>query len=370
MSAPERASGKRHIVFVVAGLGAGGAERVISVISTAWATRGWRVTILAFDDPNDPIYHVFDPAVTIVRRGLPAGRGPLRSLLTQGRRIWAIRRRLAQMQPDVVVSFLTKINVLTLLATIGTRHRVIVSERNNPHAQRASPAWNALLVRLYPRAQAVIMQTKASISCVPIKARARMRVIHNPIFMASSSGATDLPVLTSVGRLTHQKGFDLLIAAFSAVARLHPAWTLRIWGEGEMRGALERQIADLGLAYRIDLPGTSRTPGAWVQQASAMVLSSRYEGFPNVLGEAMAAGLPVIAFDCDFGPSEMITHGIDGLLVSTGDVGAMAHALDQLMSDRTLRNRLGTAARAAASRFAPEKIIAQWDALIEDVMLR
>lgn len=368
MTGPEQVLGRRHIVFVIAGLGPGGAERVISMISAAWVARGWRVTILAFDNPNDPIYHAFDPAVRIVRLGMAPGGGPLRGLLTQGRRMKAIRRRLGQERPDVVISFLTKINVLTLLATTGTRHRVVVSERNNPQAQQANPAWNALLARLYPRAKAVVMQTRASVACIPPSARGRMRVIHNPVTMAPLSVQMDMRVLTSVGRLTHQKGFDLLITAFSAVARLHPAWSLHIWGEGDRRSALERQIAELGLTHRILLPGTSKSPGAWVQQASAMVLSSRYEGFPNVLGEAMAAGLPVISFDCDFGPSEIITHDMDGLLVSTGDVGAMAQALDRLMADSNLRGRLGEAARISAARFAPEKIMAQWDALIEDVM--
>lgn len=368
MADPAKILERRHIVFVIAGLGAGGAERVLGMISAAWVARGWRVTILAFDNPKDPVYHAFDPAVRIVRLGMAPGGGPLRSLLTQGRRIRAIRWRLGQEKPDVVISFLTKINVLTLLATIGTRHRVIVSERNNPQAQRANPAWNALLVRLYPRAKMVVMQTTASVACVPLAARARIRVIHNPIFAMPASAEMPMPVLIAVGRLTHQKGFDLLITAFSAVARLHPAWSLHIWGEGEMRPALERQIAELGLTHRIQLPGTSRSPGGWIQQASAMVLSSRYEGFPNVLGEAMAAGLPVASFDCDFGPSEMITHGVDGLLVTVGDVAAMAHALDSLMADRHLRLRLGAAAKTSAWRFAPEKIIAQWDALIADVM--
>jgi glycosyltransferase involved in cell wall biosynthesis len=102
--------------------------------------------------------------------------------------------------------------------------------------------------------------------------------------------------------------------------------------------------------------------------ASVFVLSSRYEGFPNALGEAMAAGLPVAAFDCAFGPREMVRNEVDGLLVPDEDVGALAAALDRLMADPALRARLGNAAREASARFAPEKIIAQWDALTAGIL--
>jgi glycosyltransferase involved in cell wall biosynthesis len=98
-----------------------------------------------------------------------------------------------------------------------------------------------------------------------------------------------------------------------------------------------------------------------------MVLSSRYEGFANVLGEAMAAGLPVVAFNCDFGPAEMVDNLVDGLLVPDGDAGALAAALDRIMGDAALRMRLGIAARQSATRFASPAIIEQWDRLVDDV---
>lgn len=358
-----------HVLFVIAGLGAGGAERVVSLISSAWVARGWRVTIMAFDRPQDPVYHRFDPAVEIRRFDIPPGRNPASTLMAQGRRILAIRRQLKDARPDVVISLLTKINVLTLTAAIGTGRKIIVSERNNPRAQNANSAWNALLAQLYPRAAGIVMQTRASLDCLPQSARSLARVIHNPIeaIAPPASAAGVQRVLVGVGRLTHQKGFDLLIEAFAKVARLHPDWILRIWGEGEMRGMLERQVASLGLSHRIELPGKSETPGGWLAKADAMVLSSRYEGFANVLGEAMAAGLPVVAFNCDFGPAEMVDNLVDGLLVPDGDAGALAAALDRIMGDAALRMRLGIAARQSATRFASPAIIEQWDRLVDDV---
>lgn len=362
----------RHVVFVIAGLGAGGAERVISLISAAWVAQGWRVTILAFDRPDEPVYHDFDPRVDLRRFGVSTAGGGIRSLLGQGRRILTIRRELRTLQPDVVISMLTKINVLTLAATIGTPHKVIVSERNNPHAQKANRAWNALLGRLYPRAAAIVMQTRASLVCLPQQVRAKAHVIPNPIssaVLADGDGA-DKRVLTAAGRLTHQKGFDLLIDAFARIADRHPDWILKIWGEGELRLPLENQVRKLGLSQRVKLPGTSKTPGSWIDQGTIMLLSSRYEGFPNVLGEAMASGMPVIACDCEFGPREMIQNGYDGLLVPADDVIEMADAMDRLIRDRRLRNGLGAAARLSALRFAPAKIVMQWAGLVDQVAQR
>lgn len=362
-----RSSRSFHILFVIAGLGAGGAERVIALIANAWVAQAWRVSILAFDDAGEPVYHRFDERVTIHRLGLSTRGGGIASMIAQGRRIRAIRRMVRRQRPDAVISMLTKINVLTLLATVGTGQRVIVSERNNPHAQDANQTWNAALARLYPRAAGIVMQTRASLICLPPMNGPLVRVIPNPIQAPSVAAGKDAPLLSAAGRLTHQKGFDLLIDAFARIADRHRDWTLKIWGEGEMRGALEAQVARLGLEGRVLLPGTSK-PGEWMRDGGIMVLSSRYEGFPNVLGEAMAAGLPVVAFDCAFGPGEMVTHGTDGLLVPAEDVATLSGAVAHLMEDTALRQRLGQAASRSAARFAPETIIGEWEELVMTVV--
>src|SRR3546814_4193749 len=137
-------------------LGAGGAERVISLIAAHWVKKGWKVRIIAFDGPDDPIYHAFDPRIALMRLNLPTVSGKrLPGLVTNLRRISALRRILKRERPDLVVSFLTKINVITLLAGVALPIPVIVSDRNNPIRQAAPPLWTALLHRLYRRAAAV-----------------------------------------------------------------------------------------------------------------------------------------------------------------------------------------------------------------------
>ncbi|WP_340313074.1 glycosyltransferase family 4 protein [Rhizorhabdus argentea] len=358
-----------HIVLVVAGLGAGGAERVISLLSGEWAARGRVVTIVAFDSPDAPIFHRLHPAVRVVRLGISAGGpNPLKGLWTVAKRYRALKQALGALEPDIIISFLTKINVLTLLACLGTDRRVIVSERNNPRLQHASCLWTTLLARLHWRADAIIMQTRKSCECLGAKARARACVIPNPIDIDPTIGAARASfTLSATGRLTWQKGFDMLIDAFATIADRHPQWTLAIWGEGEARDALKRQIESYRLSERVQLRGNSRSPGDWVGQSDAFVMSSRYEGFGNALGEAMAAGLPVVSFDCDYGPSDMIDDEHDGLLVRPNNVPGLAAALDRLLSDEELRVRLGKAAATTAKRFRPRVIIGEWDRMLAEL---
>ena len=173
----------------------------------------------------------------------------------------------------------------------------------------------------------------------------------------------------AVGRLTEQKGFDLLIPAFARAAARHPGWTLDIWGAGEARETLAAVIDASRCGTRIRMRGLSAQPGGWARDAAAFVLSSRWEGFPNVLGEAMACGLPSVAFDCAFGPAEMIRDGHDGLLVPAEDQAALERALDRIMGDATLRERLGSNAREIGQRLAPPRVAAEWTRLLAGMLV-
>jgi glycosyltransferase involved in cell wall biosynthesis len=314
--------------------------------------------VVTFDSPDDPIFHPLPAGVTTHRLGIAA---PLR-------RVAALRRRLVADEPDLVVSLLTKINAITLAATIGLGVPVIACERNNPERQQAHPGWNAALRLLYRRAAAIVCQTEASRRCLPRGVRDRAVVIPNPVEpFAIRPADPPPPRLVAVGRLTHQKGFDLLIEAYARVAARHPAWRLDIWGEGEDRDRLRRLVDQFGMADRIVLRGLSAVPGGWLAEAGALVLSSRYEGFPNVLAEAMAAGLPVLAADCAFGPAELLEPERTGLLVPPENAVALAIGLDRLLGDTELRDRLGAAAADAMSRFAAPHVLARWDGLFADV---
>lgn len=359
------------VALVLSALEAGGAERVISSIAGAAIDRGWAVTMITFDAPGDPIFHKIDPRVEIVRLALPAGGKGISPFIRGMRRLRALRRALGDGRFDVVLSFLTKINALTLLATAGRRTPVIVSERNNPDRQPAHPLWRVVLRRLYPRAAAIVMLTERGKARLPAVAQSRAIVIPNPIpslpFTPRQQGARQL---VAVGRLTEQKGFDLLIAAFARIAGRFPDWNLLIFGEGPARPQLEAAVREYGLEERVHLPGSTARHGEWISAASMFVLSSRYEGFANVVGEAMQAGLAVVATDCDFGPSDVIEHGISGILVPPEDPAALAAALHDIMSSEERRRQLGARAIKRARQFDEQMILDTWLRLIASPNLR
>ncbi|MCX4609239.1 MULTISPECIES: glycosyltransferase [Streptomyces] len=186
----------------------------------------------------------------------------------------------------------------------------------------------------------------------------------NPIpFMPEVPSSRTENVVVSVGRLSDQKGIDMLLDTWAEVAPRHPDWTLRIFGSGEDEEMLKKQCTALGLDDSVEWMGrTGDVPGA-LRGGSVFVLSSRGEGFPLALMEAMATALPCAAFDCAPGVHEIIEDGVDGLLAALGNTGELARRLDTLMSDKDLRDRMGEAARVNIQRYTTDEIVRRWEDL-------
>jgi glycosyltransferase involved in cell wall biosynthesis len=337
-------------------------------LANHWAERGWAVTLMTFEPPGTRPYYPVDPRVTLRQLDLVASTRRLRAIRQSLRRIFVLRKAIRAVGPDVVLSFLAKINLTPVLATRGLDLGVIVSERNNPDRQAVSPIWRWLRHRLYGIADRLVTPSQGVMMSLPASVRARGRVIPNPVDLPEprARGAAG-HTLVAAGRLENQKGFDLLLQAFAQVANDHPEWRLVIWGEGTGRGQLEALRDSLGLAGRVSLPGLTERPGQWVEDADLFVLSSRFESFGNVVTEAMAAGLPMVVADCPWGPGEIVQHGVDGWLVPPEDVAALALGLDKLMADGQLRQRLAEAALHNVQRFGRESVMAMWDDLVGNV---
>jgi glycosyltransferase involved in cell wall biosynthesis len=171
--------------------------------------------------------------------------------------------------------------------------------------------------------------------------------------------------VVAAGRLSRQKAFSRLITAFAHVVEAHPDWNLVIYGSGPRQEHLEEVIAELDLAGSVTLPGPTKDMGKALSEASIYALSSRFEGFPMVLLEAMSVGLPVVAFDCPTGPREIVEDRRNGLLIPDGDVDALAAGLIEMIEDDQLRRRCSEGAAETAARYSVPAIGARWDELIE-----
>jgi glycosyltransferase involved in cell wall biosynthesis len=279
-----------------------------------------------------------------------------------------ILRWLRRLEPCVLVGTRPALNLLVArLAPPG----VVRVGQEHMHARAHRPRLRADIRRTYPRLEAMTVLTspdEGAYGEILAGARTRLVRIPNPVPRIPGPGADpQARVILAAGRLTQQKGFDLLIDAFGPVAERHPDWELRIYGGGSHRKALAAQIERAGLAGRARLMGVVDGLGPAMSEASVYALSSRFEGFPMVLLEAMSKGLAVAAFDCPNGPSDAIEDGVDGRIVGPEDVPALTAALLELVEDEALRRRLGAAAVRTATRYELAAIGARWDALLAEL---
>jgi GalNAc-alpha-(1->4)-GalNAc-alpha-(1->3)-diNAcBac-PP-undecaprenol alpha-1,4-N-acetyl-D-galactosaminyltransferase len=371
-----------RVALVIYSLERGGAERVISIMAKYWASQGWEVTIITIAERELDAYTVTEPVARVALGLAKRSRNSLHGLWGNIRRLHALRVELKRIKPDVIVSFTTNINSLTLLASLGMNAPVIIAERMDPVWINVGSIRNLMCKILYPRAAALVVQTEHArqimqrrFSSLPIN------ILPNPIpendpdvlrphvpLRELLQVPADTKIVAAMGRLGQEKGFDLLIDAFKAVRPRYPEWHLVIFGEGECRDRLERQIRDFAMQGAVHLPGLVHTSRKCLSESQLFVLSSRFEGFPNVLLEAMACGVPVISFECLSGPSDIVRDRYDGLLVERGNVPALASAMAELMSTSSLRHELGRNARQVLERFSLDRIMGLWNQLVAEAI--
>ena len=372
MSQPERAS-RGRLTFVIHQISAGGAERVLTLLANELCKKGWSVTLLTLDSGREPVFFELHSGVQHWPLSLKREQGGWwKAVKVHFLRPWVLRKAIRKSRPNAVIAYIDLTNILTLVATIGLKIPVIVTEHSHP-AFKISKFWSLLRQVVYKRSACLVLLTYDVLSFFSFSIQKNSRIIPNPVLVPDFSepalqSETNSRTLVAMGRLSEQKGFDLLLKAFAPLCKKFPDWMLDIWGEGMQRKNLESLRDELGLRERVRLPGLTKEHYKIMSRADIFVLSSRFEGFPGVLGEAMACGLPVVSFDCPSGPSEMIQDGVNGLLVPPENIQELSSALERLMTSVELRNSLGEQARIITESYSLNKIVQSWEELIGEVV--
>jgi glycosyltransferase involved in cell wall biosynthesis len=365
------------IIFIYS-LGCGGAERVAVSLANYWAGSGWKITVVTLASRSLDFYELHPAIERVSLNNAEDSRNMMVGAWRNLCRIIALRRALREVRPDLALGMMTDANVLLAIAIWGTSIRAIGSERIHPPQYPLSLLWEGLRRRAYGWLHTVVALT--SESAIWLKDHTNVRrvvvipnaapwplLVQEDKIIPESVCCVGRKILLAVGRLESQKGFDQLLDAFSILAQKHSDWDLVVLGEGALRTAIEHQVQTERLEKRVFLPGRVGNVGKWYEHADLYVMSSRFEGFPNTLAEALAYGLPAVSFDCDTGPRDIIRHEVDGLLVTQGDVAGLSTALDRLMGDVDLRERFGKRAVEARERLSLERITGMWEELFDEV---
>ena len=356
-----------HVLLVTGTLEGGGAERIMADMANYWAARGWRVQLATWSGPEVGDFYALAPGVQRVWLNLSAReRSMLGAIRGNLARALKLRRFLKRERPDAVLSFLDVPNVLAILAALGLGIPVVVSERSEFISGASTGAyvlarpWQIMRRLAYRWAQRVTALNAEAAKRVSAECGVEVEVIPNPL--------RDLPIITcereslvlGFGRLGREKGFDLLLRAFDIVASDFPGWRLVLLGQGPEKTALIALRNSLGAHDSIEIRDPVSAVEEWIARAGIVVLPSRFEAFGNALLESLGMGAAVVSTLCS-GPRSFVTDGVNGRLVPTNDVGALASAMRQLMADPAKRAALSREARKVRESYRQGLIMGVWE---------
>lgn len=366
---------------------AGGMERVVTLKANYFAEHyGYDVTIIITEGKGKPYFYPLSNKITVINLDLNFEKlwncSLLKKILIylpkQIKYRKLLDRELMRIRPDITISMLRReINFLNEIKDgskkIGEIHinrdnyRNFKTEKSNPLKNLFAKIWSDSLVgHLKKLDRFVVLTEKDKEAWTELE---NMEVIPNPSpFMPSTvSPLTDKRVI-AVARYSHEKGVDLLLKAWAEVEKQNEDWRLDVYGDGDT-SSYERQIDQLGIhRTRCQLHGRTNDVAHEYCHSSIAVCSSRFEGFGMVIVEAMACGLPVVSFDCPWGPRSIIKDGEDGFIVENGNPSALAQGIFSLINDKDKRETMSEAARKNAQRFSIDQIAKQWKRLFEELM--
>lgn len=355
-----------RIDFYISSLSGGGAEKVLISLASAFSAMGNDVSIVSLE--KRPQFYQVPSGIIVVKFDNNKQRfGAVKDFFD-------LRRYMRSRKANIAISFLSRCNLLVLAAGLFNRQRIVVCDRNNPLREHSKLTF-AVSSLLYKRANQVVVQTKQIKGFYPKFLQKKITVIENPLDTKALDAQVEAAperekTILSVGRLEAQKDFVTLINAMGRIHQDYPNWQLNIFGKGDMRDELQRHIDGLGLSDSVHLCGRTPKPYYEMRRSSIFVLSSHYEGFPNVLCEAMYAGDLCISSDCVSGPRELIVPGKNGWLFPVGDehklTDELRHCIKSIESGDDM-DSIRSSAQNTVKRLYMDENIKHWVCLVQKV---
>lgn len=361
----------RPVAILIPDLQGGGAQRQAALLTRGWAQHGRPVTVVTYEPEGSIPFYTFPETVRIYYLNMQtSSQSTLAGVQANLKRVGAVRRAITEIDPAIIFSFLPEMTVTGWLAARPLNIPVIACERTDPSVYPTG-LWRTMRNLAYPRCAQVVCQSRRAAAY--FDHNCRTVVIPNAVLVPDRHTPSDIQrpkgrFIVSLGRLSREKGHDLLIDAFAHTAQDFHDVSLLLIGEGPERAALEKLIHDRGLQDRVSMPGASKNPFAVLAEAALFVLPSRFEGFPNALAEAMALGLPCIATEGAAGTEGLVHDNENGWLVPNENPAAMARAIKNCLAAPERAARVAENARNVTVDYAPDRIFAQWDKVIEAVL--
>ena len=370
--AMKKSEDKIHICFYIGSLHKGGAERVFVNLAEYFQKKGYRVTMVTqYQFAKEEEYDL-PQGVSRVLSDLTDVELSNSRIINFYKRVQKLHRIWKRVKPNLVLSCIGKNNFMTVVTTMFTKSKAVVSVVGEAKEEYPGRMMRMLANCLFPFADGIILQTDRSRYFFNKQVQRRAVILPNslnPDFMKPRYEGEREKRIVSVGRLDANKNHEMMIRAFAALADKYPVYTLTIYGEGELREYLEKLTEKLGVSERVFLPGVIPDVAKQIEKAALFLLTSYSEGVSNALIEALATGLPVISTDVPSGGTvELMTDKVNGLIIPPGDEKALELAMDKMLGDPACADRMGREAAKIQERLAPERVNRQWQEYFDDII--
>lgn len=357
---------------------AGGVERQAIYVMNDMIARGHDVHLLTWDEAGAEAFYEMSPKINWIKMNM--GNYKVRaSVLLRLKRLLFIRRTVRKIKPDVAIGFQYGAFITPRMACLGMGFPMIQAERNSVSLMDHTSAGKRRnrIFQSMRMADKITVQCPSYVTDYPDYLRHKIVVIPNPVFPAKNfanpegDGNSKERILLSVGRLNYQKNMDALVQAFAKISPQFPQWILKIAGDGEDRTRLEQMLRDLNVENQVKLLGAVKDVPSLYVSSHLLCLSSRWEGFPNVIAESSSHGLPCVGYRGCAGMPDLIEDGKTGALAKgNGNIDSLAQTLSKLMADDKLRKQMGKAAIESMKQYAPDKMLDLWEKLFVSLAKR